>query len=120
MPVFSFGHGRTHDGQTAVAQYCLDVFKVNVDIPRNGDDLSNTFGSSSQDIIGFCKGCIELEVAVDLAEFIVGNDQNGIYISRISARPLSACSLLLLPSKPKGMVTMPMVSTPISPWQFWQ
>ena len=69
--IFALGVSRAHDGLSAVAHHVVDIFEVDVDVARHGDDLGYTFSGDLQHIVGLLEGVGELHVTIFLTEFVV-------------------------------------------------
>ena len=58
----------------------VHVIEVDVHITWHGDDFGDAFCSRAKDIVGLCEGGRNAQVAVDVAQFVVGNDNKAVYV----------------------------------------
>ena len=78
--VFAFRQRCAEDGYAAVTHNGANVGKVHVDLAGGVDNVRNTFCGGSQHVVRFFEGGLELQVTEFLAQFIVGDNKQGIYI----------------------------------------
>ena len=78
--VVTFGHGGTHDGYATVSHYGIDILEVNVYVAGHGDNFRDAFGGGGQDVVCFGESILKAEVAVDLAQFVVADYDEGVNV----------------------------------------
>src|SRR5689334_10655988 len=76
------GYSRTsQDRHATITHYRTYIGKVNIDLARAVDYIGDTFGSSSEYIIGFLKSFTHFEVAKLVTQFIIADHEKCINIS---------------------------------------
>ena len=76
----SFRRSAAEDGNTTIFHHGAHIGKVNVDLTCTVDHIGDTFGSGCQNIVGTAKRFLHFQVAELVAQFIVTDDQQGIYV----------------------------------------
>ena len=112
----------THEGHAWIFHYKVNVFKVNVDISRYGDDLRYGFCCGRQTLSALSKACVSVRSPYISFNLSLEITRMASTFFQIFQSLSNACLFLRMPSKWKGRVTMPTVRMPISwpPWLWWE
>lgn len=76
--VFFFSGGSIYNGYIVFVYNGVDVFKVYIYVVWYCDDFCDVFGCCSQDVVCFCKSIRDGQVVMNLLQFIIGDDNQGI------------------------------------------
>ena len=71
-----------HDRYSTLAQGVAYVRKVRIDIPRHGDNLRNRAGGISHHIVGFGERIEQVQLRIDLFQFLIINNKECIHMFR--------------------------------------
>ena len=75
---FAGSFAGAHDGAATVLHDRVDVIHVDVDIAGQGDDLGDAFSGGAEDVVGVGESLADGQVAVEFAELVVADDQQGV------------------------------------------
>ena len=76
--VFSFAVTGTHNGYASILHDSFHIVEVEVDDAAHSDDFGNALGRNEQCVISLGKSVSDREVGIDLAQFLVVDDQQSV------------------------------------------
>ena len=78
--VLALAEAGAHDSDATVLENGLDILEVEVHDTTHGDNLSYALGCDGESIVGFGKAIADGELRIDLAQTLVVDYEQGIYV----------------------------------------